>query len=181
VESRQELVNQRLAQLQDQLGQQNASAQQQIAADRESAGRAVSELRGQVEQNRAGLDQLAQKVSHQKVGFEVTKNANVELVPGISLTVTHTDPSYQRLNGYLSLADDGRTIWLRSLGAQEAFSFYSKQGGQPYDLLVTSVTKNNVVGYLLVPADSAKAGGETAATNLTPQPSSEGSREARSF
>ena len=165
VESNQANANQRLAELQDEMGRQIASVRQEIAAGQQSTGQTAAGLRQQVDQNRAGLDQLDQKVTREKVGFEVAKNSNVELVSGVSLTVTHTDPSYQRLDGYLSLVDDGRTIWLRDLGAQRAFTFYTKQGAQPYDLLVTSVTKNDVVGYLLAPRGNTSAESQTAAAS----------------
>ena len=109
-----------------------------------------------VGQSRSDLQGLAQKVERQRVGFEVAKNRQQELVPGISLTVTRTDPQYQRFEGYLELVEDSRTLWLSKVAAQQAVPFYLKQGGQPYDLVVENVRRDGVVGYLLVPQDKGR-------------------------
>ncbi|PYV01044.1 MAG: hypothetical protein DMG26_14400, partial [Acidobacteria bacterium] len=119
-------------------------------------------LHGQVNQSHSDLRTLAQGFDRRRVNFELVKNSAVELAPGVSLTVLKTDVSYQRFEGYLSLTFEGRTLWLPNMGAQEAVDFYSKQAKRPYDLVVTTVNKRGVAGYLLLPAGESQGGPEAA-------------------
>jgi len=75
--------------------------------------------------------------------------------------------SYQRFAGYLSLTDEGRTLWLPNAGAQEAVNFYSKRSSRPYDLVATTVSKHGIVGYLLLPAGGSP--GEPEAARIRPR------------
>jgi hypothetical protein len=150
VESKQNAENERLAQVQDWVQKNLEGVRQEIATQREDSGRNLKALRQDVDQSRGDLQNLARKVEPQRVDFEVAKNKERELVPGISLTVTRTDARYQRFDGYLDLLENSRTLWLSKVAVQQAVPFYLKQGGQPYDLVVTTVNQDGVVGYLLV-------------------------------
>lgn len=150
VESEQQAENKRLAQVQDWVQKNFEGFRQEIATQRENSGRDLRALRQDVGQSRSDIQSLAQKVEPQRVDFEAAKNKEQELVPGIALTVTRTDVRYQRFEGYLELMEDSRTLWLSKVAAQQAVPFYLKQGGQPYDLVVTTVNRNGVAGYLLV-------------------------------
>ena len=59
----------------------------------------------------------------------------------------------------LSLTRDQRTVWLKDQSAQEPVRFFRAEGGEPYELVVTAVTKKSVAGYLLAPVrtDAASA------------------------
>jgi hypothetical protein len=151
VESEQQAENERLAHLQDWTQKNVDMVQQELAAERKDRGSDLSALRQDINQNSSGLQRLARKVEPQRVDFEVTKKKEQELVPGIALTVTRTDVRYQRFDGYLELMEDSRTLWLSKVAAQQAVPFYFKQGSQPYDLVVTSVNRDGLVGYILVP------------------------------
>jgi len=163
VESEQQAENERIAQVQDWVQENFAGVRQQIATQREDSGRDLRAVRQDIDQSRSDLKGLARKIEPQRVNFEVAKNKEREVVPGITLTVTHTDARYQRFDGYLELIEDSRTLWLSKVAAQQAVPFYFKQGGQPYDMVVTAVSRNGVVGYLLVP----KGTGEETATGWT--------------
>jgi SMC interacting uncharacterized protein involved in chromosome segregation len=153
VESEQQAENERLAQVQDWVQKDLEGVRQEVATQREDSGRDLKGLHQDVDESRSDLQRLARKVEPQRVDFEAAKNKEQELVPGISLTVTRTDARYQRFEGYLELIEDSRTLWLSKVAAQQAVPFYLKQGGQPYDLVVTAVNRRGVVGYLLVPRD----------------------------
>lgn len=43
-------------------------------------------------------------------------------------------------------------MWLRDQSVHEPVRFFHKETGEPYELVVTDVTKKGAVGYLLVPA-----------------------------
>jgi hypothetical protein len=156
VESQQQAANERLTQVQDWMQKNVATVRQEVAAERDDRGRDTSALRQDVGQSRNDLQGLAQKVERQRVDFEAVKNKQQDLAPGISLTVTRTDARYQRFEGYLELLEDSRTLWLSKVSAQQAVPFYLKQGGQSYDLVVETVRRNGVVGYLLVPEDKSQ-------------------------
>jgi chaperonin cofactor prefoldin len=152
VESNQADDRARLAQMQDQLQKEVAGVREEAAGRQYDTGRDLASLHQQVNQGQSDLRVLNQRIARQRVNFEAVKNSTVELAPGVSLTVLKTDVSYQRFEGYLSLTNDGRTLWLRHAGAQQAVPFYSKQTSRPYDLVVTTVGKDGVVGYLMLPA-----------------------------
>jgi hypothetical protein len=84
--------------------------------------------------------------------FELVKNSPTELAPGVTLTILKTDVSYQRFNGYITLTNEGKTLWLKNLNAKEAVDLYSPQYDHPYSLIVTAVNEDGVAGYLLLPA-----------------------------
>jgi hypothetical protein len=148
LESSQQDDQKRLAELGNQVG----GVRQEIGASRDETQRNVASLRQEVDQNGNGIRALDQKIQRQKVTFEAAKDRPQELVPGISMTVTKTNVSYQRFEGYLTLTADSRTIWLPDTGAQQSVVFFPHQSSQPYDLVVTAVRPGGVVGYLMLPA-----------------------------
>jgi hypothetical protein len=173
VESDQAEQTARLAQVQDQLQKQTqlqtevAGLRQEMAGQQSTTGQNLASLRDQVSRSRSGLDALAHELDRQRVDFEAGKNSTVELAPGVSLTVIRTDVSYQRFAGYVSLTTEGRTLWLPNGGAHESVDFYSKRANRPYDLVVTTVSKRGVVGYLLLPAGGGHGGSESAGNRIT--------------
>ena len=152
VESMQNQDRAQLAQLNDQLRAQVASLREQLTAAQENTGRDLAGLQGQVNEGQGNLHTLAQQLHREKVTFEIEKDSPAELVPGVTLTVLKTDPSFQRFRGYLSLTNEGKTLWLNNLSAKEAVDLYAQQYSHPYSLIVTTVNKDGVVGYLLLPA-----------------------------
>ena len=86
-----------------------------------------------------------------RVGFSVSRNHSLELAPGISLGVTRTDASLHRVDGWMWLMPDRRTILLRGQAARVPVVFYGHRDGRKRELLITSVTKTSVTGYLLLP------------------------------
>ena len=152
VESMQRQDRAQLAQLNDQLRGQVASLREQLTAAQESTGRDLANLQGQVSEDQGNLHTLAQQLHRDKVTFEIVKDSPTELAPGVTLTVLNTDVSYQRFRGYISLTNEGKTLWLNNLNAKEAVDLYAQQYSHPYSLIVTTVSKDGVVGYLLLPA-----------------------------
>ena len=104
-----------LAQLNDQLQGQVASLHAQLAVAREGTGRDLMNMQEQVNDNRSELNTLARQLHRDKMIFEIVKNSSTELAPGVTLTVLKTEVSYQRFRGYISLTNEGRTLWLNNL------------------------------------------------------------------
>jgi len=152
VESTQKEDRAQFAQLNDQLRDQVAGLREQLTAAQESTGRDLADVQQQVSNNQGNLQTLAQNLHREKMTFEIVKNTTTELAPGVALTILKTDVSHQRLRGYIFLPNEGKTLWLNNLSAKEAVDFYEQQSSHPYSLVVTTVSSNGVVGYLLLPA-----------------------------
>jgi sortase A len=86
-----------------------------------------------------------------KVRFEVFKSHSRELAPGISMGLTRTDVAGLRVDGWMWLMPDRRTIRLRHQRALEPVVFY--RAGGKRELVITSVSVNSVSGYLIEPPD----------------------------
>jgi hypothetical protein len=142
-----------------QAAQAEANLKQDISAVREENGRDLSGVRQQEAANARDVTALSQKLDRQRIDFEMAKGQTKELVPGISLRVRGMNPAYQRYHGELWLLQDHRTVWLRDQSVHEPVRFFHKDGGEPYELVVTDVTKKAVVGYLLAPVKPDTATG----------------------
>ncbi len=86
-----------------------------------------------------------------KVDFTVGRNHSRQLAPGISIGVTETDTTSGRVDGWMWVMPDRRTIWLRNQSTQEPVVFYGDRDGKRRELRITSVARNAVSGYLLLP------------------------------
>jgi hypothetical protein len=152
VESTQRQDQARLAQLNEQLRGQVAGLREELAAAQQTTGRDLANVQEQVSNDQGDLRTLTQSLHRDKMTFELVKNSPTELAPGVTLTILKTDVSYQRVNGYITLTSEGKTLWLKNLNAKEAVDLYSQQYSHPYSLIVTTVNDDGVAGYLLLPA-----------------------------
>ncbi len=133
--------------------------EQQVAGLRADTGRDLSVLNDSLSRNDRILNELSQQLDRQRVDFELAEDRTQELAPGISLRITSSNVSYQRVKGWLWLLSDRRTLWVRNLQAQQALVFYLRGSDVPHELVITQVTKGGVAGYLLLPANGATATG----------------------
>jgi LPXTG-site transpeptidase (sortase) family protein len=83
-----------------------------------------------------------------KVIFNVSTNHSRQLAPGISFGVTDTDPGRQRMNGWLWLMPDRRSVFLRDQSTKSPVVFYAYESGKRHELVILSVSPNSVTGYL---------------------------------
>jgi hypothetical protein len=133
-----------LAQLRQQMDETRAGTSEQLAA-----------VQRDQERDRSSLDAFADQIAIQKLPFEATKNQSREVADGISLCIDNTDTEFHRVSGWIWIAGDHRTVWLRDQAAQEPVVFYGSQDGQKRELVITNVTDNSVTGYLLLPKQAA--------------------------
>ena len=66
--------------------------------------------------------------------------------------MTGTNTAYRRVNGWLWLMPDRRTVWIRGQNVQQPVIFYTQEDPRLRELVITHVTKNSVAGYVLLPA-----------------------------
>jgi hypothetical protein len=156
-----------------QMARVEANFKQDISASQEESGRELSSVRQQEEINARGVTAVSQRLERQRIDFELAKGKSKELMPGISLQIRGVNQSHQRYHGLLSLTRDQRTIWLRDQSVQEPVRFFRAEGGEPYEMVVTDVTKKTVAGYLLVPV---KGDGASSASADSVRPGIEANR-----
>jgi len=122
------------------------------------------------DQNTSDLESIHRKVDQTRIGFEVAVNHERELAPGVNMDVTHTDVSHQRFDGWVSLAPDRRTIWIKGRGLQQPLTFYNQGDERPHELVVTRVTKYSVIGYVLAPRENAAPASISSSSWAGPMP-----------
>ncbi|MBZ5674917.1 MAG: hypothetical protein LAP61_11775 [Acidobacteriia bacterium] len=150
-------LQQELAQVRSQVSQQGqelASVQGRVTQNAAATSQEFASVKSTQQQDRHDFDAYAEKFAVKRVDFEVTKNHQSSVAPGISVQVNSTDVSYQRVNGSV-LASDGHTTWLRQLKVQEPVFLTSFPDGRTRELVITRVNKNGAVGYVLVPAQES--------------------------
>lgn len=185
IESGQEAENLRLAKLQSELAnareqissqsRQISVLQQETGRNMDQVGRHLARLDGENQQDRRNLDSVSAQVERKRIDFEASKNHLSELAPGVELEITHTDVANRRVDGWLWLLPDRRTVWVRRQSSQSPVVFYTKDDNRPRELVITHVTKNSVVGYLLGPARAAR---ESLAYSPSPAGATEAARWA---
>lgn len=148
-----------------QLQANEANLKQEIAGVRDDNGRAISGMRAQEEDNARDVGALSQKLDRQRIDFEMAKGQSKELAPGIDLRIRGMNPAYQRYHGSIFLLQDHRTVWLKDQSVNEPVRIFHKDGGEPYELVVTDVTKKAVAGYLLAPVKPETAAASAALTS----------------
>src|SRR5665213_380670 len=86
--------------------------------------------------------------------FTVEKDHSRQLAPGISISITDVNAPDRRVNGWMWLLADRRTIWLRDQAADQPVVFYSARDGRRHELRITKVTANSATGYYtLLPSE----------------------------
>jgi hypothetical protein len=165
MESRTSTLDARLRQVESeqadqrtQMARVEAKVNQDISAVREENDRNLSVVRQQEETNARGVNAISHKLERERIDFELAKGQTKELIPGVTLRIRGMNPAYQRYHGALWLLQDHRTVWLRDQSVHEPVRFFHKDGGEPYELVVTDVTKKAVIGYLLAPVKPESAG-----------------------
>jgi hypothetical protein len=97
-----------------------------------------------------------------RVEFELGVNHKKELMPGVSVQVSHTDITRQRYDALLFVEPDRRT-WVHDQGVQQLVVFFTPDDRRPRKLVATRVTKYSVIGYVAVPngqAETTRTGAE---------------------
>jgi len=132
------------------------TATRREAQDNHAAtGERLASLQQSQQRDRQDVDTMASRLAVRRVDFGVPKGHSRDLAPGFSLGVTGTDVSTRRVSGWMWVLPDRRTIWLRNQSAQEPVVFYGLGDGKKRELVITHVTRNSVVGYLVLPGEGA--------------------------
>ena len=153
-------LQQELNQVRAEVGHQSeelAATRGQLNNDVATANQQFSSLREDQQRNRRDVDSIAANLAVERIDFEASKGHSRQLAPGVSLGLTNTDIRHRRVNGWMWIMPDRRTIWLRDQSAMEPVVFYGLADGKKRELVITQVTKNSIAGYLLLPANADAA------------------------
>src|SRR5579871_26493 len=99
------------------------------------------------------VEKRAEKPAEKKIPFTITKDHSRQLAPGISLGLTATDVRDHRVDGWMWLMPDRKTVWLRNQQTKEPVVFYSGPGGKKRELEITAVNQNSITGFLVMPTE----------------------------
>jgi len=94
---------------------------------------------------------LADSVKRSRTDFVLPLNKTWEVSPGIFLTVRETSVTSQRINGSLQIAEEGRTVPIRSQSLQTPAIFTTKHDERKRAVVFTRIDRQQVAGYLLIP------------------------------
>jgi hypothetical protein len=137
-----------------QFSQQLASVRSQVDQNASASERQTASLQETRLRDRRDFDALDHRIAMKRVDFEVTKKHSRQLAPGISLGVDGTDVSGQRVNGWLWFMPEKKTVWLRQQRIQDPVVVSSTEDGRQREVVLTRVSKNSVVGYVVLPAEA---------------------------
>ena len=154
LETSQETDRVRLGKLQEEIASVRRDLTEQVAQVREETTRELADVSRQRDRDRRDLDGLADKLERHRESFEVAKKEIREVVPGVFVSVLGTNVSYQETRGWLRLVPEGRTLWFGHLGIQQPLVFYRQDQDRPYEMVLTRVSEDGAVGYVLMPGRS---------------------------
>jgi DNA repair exonuclease SbcCD ATPase subunit len=104
---------------------------------------------GLIARTRSDLDELRRRGERNYFEFTLEKGARPAPVSTISLQLKKTDPKKSRFT--LNVVADDRVIEKRDRNVAEPLQFYTGRERQLYEIVVMSVDKNRVHGYLSTP------------------------------
>jgi predicted nucleic acid-binding Zn-ribbon protein len=125
----------------------------QIQEDDQTRAGALSNLNQKMASQQTAIDSISNRIESKRVDFEVKNRINLEIVPGISLTIRSMNAGRQEVEGTLTIAK--KTIPIRQHGVQTPIVFYNEGESRPSELVFTRVDKNTVSGYLVIPVSQA--------------------------
>jgi uncharacterized protein YoxC len=164
VESNQKEASERVNQLQEQI----AGLQKDLAATREqattanaqlkelteaqqSSTREISGLTQRMTTSQTALSGLSNRVDRKRVDFDIATKKTEQIAPGIFLTVKRTDTGKHEIDGILQIGATSQNITIRGVSILRPIAFTAADDSRPTQLVLTEVDKNKVAGYLLMP------------------------------
>jgi cell division protein FtsB len=164
IESNQHEASERVTQLQEQI----AGLKQELASMREDSAASAARIKELQDEQQLGstalasmdqkmtsqqtsLDSLSSRMERKRIDFDLPRRQTEEIVPGIYLTVRRTDAGKQEIDGTLQLAAESQTLAIRGQGIQKPVVFYTGTDPRPIELVLTQVTKDGVLGYVMMP------------------------------
>ncbi|HUB82119.1 MAG TPA: STAS domain-containing protein [Bryobacteraceae bacterium] len=156
---RQAAIDQRTSNLQTQVN--NLQAAQTATETRVSN---VEQQVRQLQNARAEQPSTAQPAEdgadgQARTDFTLPVHSEQEVAPGVWVGITSTDVAHQRYDAQLRLAPDRHGVGVHDHATGQPLEFSLQGDNQRGELVVTHVTKDSVLGYVLLPRQPAAAMG----------------------
>jgi hypothetical protein len=107
---------------------------------------------GLIANTRGDLDILKHKGDRQYFEFTLLKGANPQAFSTVALQLKKTDPKKGKYT--LNVTADDRTIEKKDKNASEPVQFYTGRDHMLYEMVVWTVDKNKITGYLSTPKNA---------------------------
>ena len=120
--------------------------------------RAIGDLTGQsslIARTREDLEELKHRGDRNYFEFTLVKGARPQVVSTVSLQLKKADPKKNKFT--LTVIADDRVIEKKDRGAAEPLQFYTGRDRLLYEVVIFTVDKNNVTGYLSTPKSAEVA------------------------
>ena len=120
--------------------------------------RAIGDLTGQsslIAHTRADLDELRHRGDRNYYEFSLNKDGHSLQISTIRLQLKKADPKKSKFT--LSVSADDRVIEKKDRGAAEPLQFYTGRDRELYEVVIFTVEKNKVTGYLSTPKTTGLA------------------------
>jgi hypothetical protein len=143
-------LRQEIAGLQKQNAQRSSDTEQtQTDVDKPSGQ--VTALNGQATTQTDSPNKSNNEVEPSRIDFKLSNNKTEQVAPQIYVTIVHTDVGHQKVDGWMQLADEGRTVWIHELSTQQALLFVTRSDNRTHELVFTGIQDSGATGYLLLP------------------------------
>lgn len=129
-----------------------ASTKSDLEATKAKLERAIGDLgiqSGLIARTRDDLELLKHKGDRNYTEFTLTKQKSPTPVATVSLQLKKTDPKRSKFT--LNVVADDRTVEKKDRTANEPIQFYSGRDRQLFELVVWTVEKDKISGYLSTP------------------------------
>jgi hypothetical protein len=122
-----------------------------LAANRKEIADVRDTLTSQIAHNSSELAELRKRGERNYIEFDIEKSRDMERIADVKVQLKKTDPKKQRFDLVL-LVDDNK-IERHDRVANEPLIFVGGRERVRYELVVNSVDKNRIRGYLSTPKD----------------------------
>jgi len=129
-----------------------AATRSELEATRARLERAIGDLgvqSGLIARTRGELEALKQRGERNYYEFTLARNQRPTPLATVSLQLKKTDPKHSKFT--LNVLADDRTIEKKDRGVNEPLQFYTGRDRQLYEVVVNSIDKDKVSGYLSTP------------------------------
>jgi hypothetical protein len=123
--------------------------------------RAIGDLTGQsslIARTREDLEELKHRGDRNYYEFSLNKGERPTQLSTVGLQLKKADAKKNKFT--LNVIADDRVIEKKDRGAAEPLQFYTGRNRQLYEVVIFTVEKNRVTGYLSTPKSSGMAAGE---------------------
>lgn len=115
-----------------------------------ATGMRLVALDGRLAANASKLDELERRGMRESVPFQLAKQAAMSRFGGLQMRLTKTDSKRGKFS--LEVLVDDRKLVKKDRQIHEPILLYVDAARQPHEIVVTRVLKNQVEGYVSVPA-----------------------------